>query len=178
MDQKERLVSLDILRGLDLFFLVGLERVMYPLSSALNTDGFRTIMKYFTHVDWQGFSPWDLVMPLFLFMSGVSIPFSMSRYKNGVGRNKLVYRLLKRVVLLWIFGMMCQGNLLELDLSCIYLYSNTLQSIAVGYLFTTLFFVFTSYKTQLFIACSLLLTFWALMKWITVDSFGGGKLYS
>lgn len=86
MDQKERLVSLDILRGLDLFFLVGLERVMYPLSSALNTDGFRTIMKYFTHVDWQGFSPWDLVMPLFLFMSGVSIPFSMSRYKNGVGR--------------------------------------------------------------------------------------------
>lgn len=175
MDQKERLVSLDILRGLDLFFLVGLERVMYPLSSALNTDGFRTIMKYFTHVDWQGFSPWDLVMPLFLFMSGVSIPFSMSRYKNGVGRNKLVYRLLKRVVLLWIFGMMCQGNLLELDLSCIYLYSNTLQSIAVGYLFTTLFFVFTSYKTQLFIACSLLLTFWALMKWITVDSFGGGN---
>ena len=81
-NQKELLVSLDILRGLDLFFLVGLERVMYSLSSAIDADGFRTFMWNFSHVDWQGFSPWDLVMPLFLFMSGVSIPFSMSRYKN------------------------------------------------------------------------------------------------
>ena len=144
-NQKERLVSLDILRGLDLFFLVGLERVMYSLSSAIDADGFRTFMWNFSHVDWQGFSPWDLVMPLFLFMSGVSIPFSMSRYKNGSDRNKLVYRLFKRVVLLWIFGMMCQGNLLGLNPSSIYLYSNTLQSIAVGYLFTAIFYVFTSY---------------------------------
>ena len=172
--KKERLASLDILRGLDLFFLVGLERVMYPLSSAIDTDGFRAFMWNFTHVDWQGFSPWDLVMPLFLFMSGVSIPFSMSRYKNGADKTKLIYRLLKRVVLLWIFGMMCQGNLLGLNPSCVYLYSNTLQSIAVGYLFTAIFFVFTSYKTQLFIACGLLLTFWASMKWITADGFGGG----
>ena len=175
INKKERLASLDILRGLDLFFLVGLERVMYPLSSAINTDGFRAFMWNFTHVDWQGFSPWDLVMPLFLFMSGVSIPFSMSSYQNGTNISKLVYRLLKRVILLWIFGMMCQGNLLGLNMSCIYLYSNTLQSIAVGYLFTTIFFVFTSYKTQLCIACSLLLAFWASMKWITVDGFGGGN---
>ena len=121
-NKKERLASLDILRGLDLFFLVGLERVMYPLSSAIDTDGFRAFMWNFTHVDWQGFSPWDLVMPLFLFMSGVSIPFSMSRYKNGADKTKLIYRLLKRVVLLWIFGMMCQGNLLGLNPSCVYLY--------------------------------------------------------
>ena len=78
--KSERLASLDILRGLDLFFLVGLEGVLHPLAKAVDTEGFQTFMWNFTHVDWQGFSPWDLVMPLFLFMSGVSIPFSMARF--------------------------------------------------------------------------------------------------
>lgn len=173
--KSERLASLDILRGLDLFFLVGLEGVLHPLAKAVDTEGFQTFMWNFTHVDWQGFSPWDLVMPLFLFMSGVSIPFSMARFKNEANYSGLFRRLLKRFVLLWILGMMCQGNLLGLDPSRVYLYSNTLQSIAVGYLFTALFFVFTSWKTQMGIAVSLLLVFWASMKWIVVDGFGGGN---
>lgn len=116
--KSERLASLDILRGLDLFFLVGLEGVLHPLAKAIDTEGFQTFMWNFTHVDWQGFSPWDLVMPLFLFMSGVSIPFSMARFKNEANYSRLFRRLLKRFVLLWIFGMMCQGNLLGLDPSC------------------------------------------------------------
>lgn len=173
--KSERLTSLDILRGLDLFFLVGLEGVLHPLSEAIDTEGFRAFMWNFTHVDWQGFSPWDLVMPLFLFMSGVSIPFSMARFKSGAQRHGLFRRLLKRFILLWVFGMICQGNLLGLDPSHIYLYSNTLQTIAIGYLFTALFFIFTSWRTQLFIACGLLLAFWAAMEWITVDGFGGGN---
>lgn len=170
-----RLASLDILRGLDLFFLVGLESVMHCLSGAIEGEKFQSFMWNFTHVDWQGFSPWDLVMPLFLFMSGVSIPFSMSRYKNGASRSDLFRRLFKRFVLLWIFGMLCQGNLLGLDASRIYVYSNTLQSIAVGYLFSALFFVFTSWKTQIVIALTLLLSYWGAMEWVTVDGFGGGN---
>lgn len=171
----KRLASLDILRGLDLFFLVGLESVMHALSGAVEGEKFQTLMWNFTHVDWQGFSPWDLVMPLFLFMSGVSIPFSMSRYRKGASRCELFRRLFKRFVLLWLFGMLCQGNLLGLDASRIYLYSNTLQSIAVGYLFAALFFVFTSWKTQIFIALALLLGYWGSMEWITIDGFGGGN---
>lgn len=175
MKTNERLASLDVLRGIDLFFLVGLEHVMFRLSRAVDTDGFRSFMWNFQHVEWEGFSPWDLVMPLFLFMSGVSIPFAMSRFKEGADRAGLFRRLLKRFLLLWIFGMMCQGNLLGLDPSHIYLYSNTLQTIAVGYLFTALFFLFTSWRTQLGIAAALLLGYWGAMEWITVDGFGGGN---
>lgn len=175
MKTKERLASLDVLRGIDLFFLVGLEHVMHRLSNAVDTDGFRSFMWNFQHVDWEGFSPWDLVMPLFLFMSGVSIPFAMARFKEGADRTGLLRRLLKRFFLLWIFGMMCQGNLLGLDPSRIYFYSNTLQTIAVGYLFAALFFLFTSWRTQIGIAAALLLGYWGAMEWITVDGFGGGN---
>lgn len=175
MKTKERLMSLDVLRGLDLFFLVGLESVMHPLASAIDTEGFHDFMWNFSHVEWEGFSPWDLVMPLFLFMSGVSIPFAMSNYRKGADKSGLCQRLLKRVALLWIFGMICQGNLRGLDPDRIYLYSNTLQTIAVGYLFTVIFYLFTSWKTQAGIAVLLLLGYWGAMKWVTVDGFGGGN---
>lgn len=168
-------MSLDVLRGLDLFFLVGLESVMHPLASAIDTEGFHDFMWNFSHVEWEGFSPWDLVMPLFLFMSGVSIPFAMSNYRKGADKSGLCQRLLKRVALLWIFGMICQGNLRGLDPDRIYLYSNTLQTIAVGYLFTVIFYLFTSWRTQAGIAVLLLLGYWGAMKWVTVDGFGGGN---
>lgn len=175
MKTKERLMSLDVLRGLDLFFLVGLESVMHPLASAIDTEGFHDFMWNFSHVEWEGFSPWDLVMPLFLFMSGVSIPFAMSNYRKGADKSGLCQRLLKRVALLWIFGMICQGNLRGLDPDRIYLYSNTLQTIAVGYLFTVIFYLFTSWRTQAGIAVLLLLGYWGAMKWVAVDGFGGGN---
>ena len=125
----QRLESLDILRGFDLFMLVGLEVAMHQLSTAVNTPAFHSFMWCFTHVDWEGFSSWDLVMPLFMFMSGITIPFALSRYKDAKGKTLIYRRIFKRVVLLWIFGMMCQGNLLGLNPDRIYFYSNTLQAI-------------------------------------------------
>ena len=71
--------------------------------------------------------------------------------------------------------MMCQGNLLGLDPDCIYLYSNTLQSIAAGYLITAVLFLYTSRRTQIGVAVALLLVYWAAMQFITVGSYGGGN---
>ena len=171
----QRLESLDILRGFDLFLLVGLESVMHQLSGAIQTPSFHSFMWCFTHVDWEGFSTWDLVMPLFMFMSGITIPFALSRYKSEADKSLVYKRILKRVVLLWIFGMMCQGNLLGLNPERIYLYSNTLQSIAMGYLISALLFLHTSIKKQIGIAAGLLLTFWGCMELITIDGFGNGN---
>ena len=61
-----------------------------------------------------------------------------------------VYRRIgKRVLLLWVFGMMCQGNLLALDPDRVYLYSNTLQSIAMGYLIASLLFLHVRIRVQI-----------------------------
>jgi len=84
-------------------------------------------------------------------------------------------RIGKRVVLLWVFGMMCQGNLLALDPDRVYLYSNTLQSIAMGYLIASLLFLHVRIRVQIGIAAALLLIFWGTMEFITVGNYGGGS---
>ena len=171
----KRLESLDALRGFDLFFLVALGPLMHSLARTANVEWLNESMWVFSHVSWEGFSPWDLIMPLFLFMSGISMPFSLSRYKSISDKLPLLRRLAKRILLLWIFGMMCQGNLLALDPNTIYLYSNTLQAIATGYLITALLFLFTSRRTQIITAVVLLLVYWTAMQFITVDGYGGGN---
>ena len=171
----KRLESLDALRGFDLFFLVALGPLMHSLARTANVEWLNESMWVFSHVSWEGFSPWDLIMPLFLFMSGISMPFSLSRYKSISDKRPLLRRLAKRILLLWIFGMMCQGNLLALDPNTIYLYSNTLQAIATGYLITALLFLFTSRRTHIITAVVLLLVYWTAMQFITVDGYGGGN---
>lgn len=171
----KRLESLDALRGFDLFFLVALGPLMHSLARTANVEWLNESMWVFSHISWEGFSPWDLIMPLFLFMSGISMPFSLSRYKSISDKRPLLRRLAKRILLLWIFGMMCQGNLLALDPNTIYLYSNTLQAIATGYLITALLFLFTSRRTQIITAVVLLLVYWTAMQFITVDGYGGGN---
>lgn len=171
----KRLESLDALRGFDLFFLVALGPLMHSLARTANVEWLNESMWVFSHVSWEGFSPWDLIMPLFLFMSGISMPFSLSRYKSISDKRPLLRWLAKRILLLWIFGMMCQGNLLALDPNTIYLYSNTLQAIATGYLITALLFLFTSRRTQIITAVVLLLVYWTAMQFITVDGYGGGN---
>ena len=186
----KRLESLDALRGFDLLCLLAVSKLMDALSDAIDKPWTDNIMECFTHKTWEGFSSWDLVMPLFMFMAGVAIPYSLARYRthspitanecaiassrDASGRAALYWRLARRVALLWLFGMMVQGNLMSLDPSRIYLFSNTLQAIAVGYLFSAVLFLHTGWKTQLGIAVGLLLAFWAFMEFITFGSYGGG----
>jgi predicted acyltransferase len=77
-------------------------------------------------------------------------------------------------VVLWIFGLICQGGLFDKDPQTIYLYSNTLQAIAVAYAVSALLFLFTNLRTQIITAVVLLLGYWAAMEFISVDGFGGG----
>ena len=171
----KRLESLDALRGFDLFCLVALSELIEELSEVIDKPWMYTVMACFTHKTWEGFSPWDLVMPLFMFMAGVAIPFALGASKEQGEKGKAVYwRLIRRVILLWIFGMMVQGNLLALDPNRIYLFTNTLQAIAVGYFFSALIYLHTGWKTQTGIAVALLLVFWAALEFVSFGSYGGG----
>ncbi len=170
-----RLESLDALRGLDLCFLVALGPFMNALAGAIDAEWMQPVMWCFRHAYWTGFSPWDLIMPLFLFMSGISMPFALSRFKREGSHGIFWKRLIKRVILLWIFGMMCQGNLLALNPDQLYFYSNTLQAIATGYFFTAILFMYTARRTQIIIAAVLLAVYWALMQFVSIDGYGAGN---
>ncbi len=170
-----RLTSLDALRGFDLFVLTALGPLVLSIVAAIGGEDLNWLAQIFTHKDWEGFSPWDLVMPLFVFMSGASIPFALSKAKREGNVGKFLLRLTKRVALLWLLGMFVQGNLRALDPNHIYLYTNTLQSIAVGYLVSAGLFYFTSIRTQVICATLLLLVYWTVMQFTGADGFGYGN---
>lgn len=79
-------------------------------------------------------------MPLFLFMCGAAIPFALPKRLDAEGRPTAVFwkHVGWRFAMLWVFGMICQGHLLEFDRMTFYPYSNTLQTIAAGYVIAAL----------------------------------------
>ncbi len=172
--QSERLGSLDVLRGFDLFCLVFFQPVLIALSKVVDTPLMNVVTKPFEHGEWEGFAFWDLIMPLFLFMAGASMPFAFAKYLSSGSKAQLYKRIMKRVLLLFVFGMMCQGNLLSFDPNRIFFYSNTLQAIAVGYLISAVLLINFRLRWQIVIASCLLLSYWAILTFIRVDGFGGG----
>ncbi|MGM9802609.1 MAG: acyltransferase family protein [Muribaculaceae bacterium] len=132
--QSGRLASLDVLRGFTLFMLVGLQPVLVMLLATINSDAFTGVLAQLDHEVWQGLRVWDMVMPLFLFMSGTSMPFSLAKYVGGNAGKKVWLKIARRVLLLWLLGMVVQGNLLTFNWEQMMFYTNTLQAIAAGYL--------------------------------------------
>ncbi len=110
--------------------------VVGPFVWALNKSfGLpKGVLAQFDHA-WGGFSLWDIIMPLFIFMSGAAVPFAMKgRLEDGHARWRYWCHVLSRFALLWVFGMVAQGRLLTLDANLISPFDNTLQTIAFGYL--------------------------------------------
>ena len=171
----QRLESLDLLRGFDLFMLVAIEPILRALKHVSQSPAFDSVMRHFGHCEWEGFLMWDLVMPLFLFMAGVAIPFSLSKYKNGGSKNSIYLRILRRVLLLWVLGAMCQGNLLSLDPQTLRFYSNTLQAIAAGYLIASMLYLHLNTQWQVVASVLLLLGYWVVMMFVRVGDYGGGN---
>lgn len=170
----KRLESLDVLRGADLFFLLAVGPLVRRFAKVVNWEWLNDCCWLFNHMEWEGFSPWDIIMPLFIFMTGITIPFALDRMRKEHNYRSALWRIARRVVVLWIFGMIYQGKLLDLNPERIYLYSNTLQAIAVAYASAALMFLFTKLRTQIITATLLLIGYWAAMEFISVDGFGGG----
>lgn len=155
-----RLASIDILRGLDLFLLLFLQPVLWKIGEAAHIGQIDSLLWHFDHETWEGFRLWDLVMPLFLFMVGASMPFSLSKYCNGAPLSTAYRKVIRRVVMLFIFGMIVQGNLLAFDPNAIYIYTNTLQAIACGYLIAAVFLLHLSIRWQVAATVMLLFLYW------------------
>ena len=143
---------------------------------------FAAAMEQTYHTPWNsGFSVLDLIMPLFLFMAGAAIPFALAKYLSGKRKRTcaLWVRITRRVVVLWIFGMCVQGNLLSLDSRQFKLYSNTLQAIATGYLFSCIAYLYLPRlgRYALFVALlvALLAAFWCNKELCGLNGWGLGS---
>ncbi|MEN6335081.1 MAG: DUF5009 domain-containing protein [Phycisphaerales bacterium] len=173
-----RLISLDALRGFDMFWITGGWAIVSGLGKGLNSEWFNShVLPQIEHVPWRGFTAWDLIMPLFLFMVGTAMPFSFGkRLARGESKSRLFAHVLYRVVILWILGMIAQGNLLEYDLTKLHPYSNTLQAIAAGYLIASILLLTLRPRWQFVVTAALLLAYWGLLALVPVPGHGAGQL--
>jgi len=162
--KQERLASLDTLRGLDLFMLVFFQPVFMAFAKHWSdVPLFSFLLRQFDHTSWEGFTAWDLVMPLFLFMVGAAMPFSFEKYIQNRDKSAIYKKIIRRFIILFILGIVVQGNLLSLDLREIRIYTNTLQAIAVGYIIAAMLILHLSKRWQLIFTLFLLICYWVLL---------------
>jgi len=173
----KRVMSIDALRGFDMFWITGGGAVFASLDKIFNCPATKFINKQLQHAVWEGFTFEDIIMPLFLFICGVAMPYSFTkRIEHGDSKLKLYRHVIIRVLILWVLGMIKQGNLLQFDLSTLRLYSNTLQAIAAGYLIATILLIEFKLLWQIVLTAGLLIGYWLLMTFINVPGHGAGVL--
>lgn len=114
-----RLLSLDILRGFDMFFIMGSPILFKALAKITDCEPFIWISSQMKHCVWDGFAWMDLVFPLFLFISGITFPISYNKNicKPDYSKKKFCKYILRRVAVLVVLGMLYNGLLSTLSFS-------------------------------------------------------------
>jgi len=170
-------MSIDALRGFDMFWIIGGWSIFRSLHEKFDNSTTQWLSQQLSHVKWEGFRPWDLIMPLFLFVVGVVMPFAFNkRLAVGQSKKRLYFHIIIRTLILFILGMIAQGRLLTYDLSKLRIYSNTLQAIAAGYLISAIILLNLRLVWQIVTTVVLLLLFWALMMLVPVPGHDAGML--
>jgi predicted acyltransferase len=170
LHSNERVVSVDALRGFDMFWIMGGDIGFQALDNVFHNRFSAFIKLQFDHAEWLGFHFEDIIMPLFLFLVGVSMAYSFrKRLRNSASDKPLWKHTIKRILILWILGMMVQGNLLSYDIDKIEIYSNTLQAIAAGYLISALLILYLPVSWQIFSTAALLTVYWLVAALIPVE---------
>jgi predicted acyltransferase len=173
----QRLSSVDALRGFDMFWIMGGGPFVMEFFKLFRNPLPPWLDRQFDHVPWEGFVGWDLIMPLFLFIVGVALPFSIGkRLELGHTRGQIYRKVASRVVILWILGMVAQGHLLLFDSHNLQFYSNTLQSIAAGYLISSIALVELEVRGQAVLAAALMVIYWLVLKFVPVPGHLAGIL--
>lgn len=171
-----RIVSIDSLRGLDMLLLCG---GATALNLLLRWQGGEAVpewvMAQFAHAEWGGaFTCWDMVMPLFIFITGASMPFAFAKYRQKGGpawRLATAWRVVRRVALLFVLGMLVQGGLASARPEGMSLFCNTLQAIAEGYLIAAVVLMCSPrLRVQLAVCLLCMASYWALLRFVP---FGG-----
>jgi predicted acyltransferase len=172
-----RLLSLDALRGFDMFWIIGGQEIVKGLAQVFPSKLSELFVLQLEHVRWQGLHCYDVIWPLFMFMVGVSLSFSLARRKLSGATDKALYlHALKRALILFLLGMMAQGNLLQFNLATLHPCYSVLHGIAAGYLIATVVMLRFGPKGQAIATAVFLILYWILLITIPVPGVGRGVL--
>jgi len=156
----QRLMSLDALRGFDMFWIIGADELVEALNKMAHPNGQETgfspiafMAKQLGHCAWEGFHFEDLIFPLFVFMVGVSLVFSLSKTIRTEGRSVAVKRVVRRAILLFLLGLFYSGGFTNNwpDMRLL----GVLNRIALCYFFAGLIFCFCDLRSMIAISIGL-----------------------
>jgi len=164
-----RLLSLDALRGFDMFWIVGGDELIHALKKAWPFGPLRVIDEQMDHQPWQGVHFYDLIFPLFVFIVGVSLVFSLSRAIEQHGKAAALKRVFFRSLILYALGLLVYGGLAK-GIDHIR-WMGVLQRIAICYFFTGLLFCAFRWRGLIAICCGLLIGYWALVSFVPIRDF-------
>lgn len=166
---KERLISLDALRGLTMLCIIGLDRLATNLAAYSEAGFFQEFRRQLHHTR-NSFSVYDLIFPLFLFISGATMPYSIGRrLEQGVPKGKLVLRALRRCAILIFLGLVYNG-LFKLDFANLRYYS-VLGLIGIAYFIGALIFLFCSVRGRILWAIGISVGYWMALRFIPVPCY-------
>ena len=159
-------MSLDALRGFDMFWIIGADSLVYALNRMSQNPATKFLADQLEHAEWAGFHFYDLIFPMFVFMVGASIVFSLNKIIAQSGRTGAIGRVVKRGVILFAIGLFYSGGFTNPwpDLRLM----GVLNRIALAYLFTGLLFCCFKPRTLVAICAGLLLGYWALLTFVPI----------
>ena len=155
-----RLVSLDVLRGFDMMFIMGAPAVLTLTLTALGCR-CEGLEEQFRHVAWHGLRFYDTIFPLFLFLAGVSWPFSLAKRRaRGDSTARIVRKIVSRGLTLALLGFVCNG-LLKFDFGSL-VWGSVLARIGIAWAVAAALSVFLDVRKRVAIAGIILLAHWAV----------------
>jgi predicted acyltransferase len=169
-----RLVSIDALRGFDMLWIIGADRLVRVSAKVLPWPWLQWLAGQMKHPRWEGFTCYDLIFPLFLFLAGVSIPFSLcAKKEQGLPKWRLYEHIFRRMFLLVLFGIIYNGGL-ELTGVTNTRFASVLGLIGIGYCVASLIALNFSYIEQAVWFAAIIVGYWFALFWIPVPNFGAG----
>lgn len=158
----KRLYSLDALRGFDMFWIMGGEGIFISLATLTGWPVLQWWASQLHHVAWHGFHFYDMIFPLFLFIAGISFPFSMARRYHGEENRKSLYmHVIMRGLVLVLFGII-YNNAILFDFANLR-YASVLGRIGLAWMFAALIYMNTNLKFRIIWLWGILIFYWLLL---------------
>jgi predicted acyltransferase len=173
--QSRRLLSLDALRGFDMFFIMGGSGLLASLALWIPCSFTEILAGQMEHVSWNGLAHHDTIFPLFLFIAGISFPFSLDKQRSqGKSRRDIFRKIITRGLILVFLGILYNG-LLNFDFSN-FRFASVLARIGLGWMFAALLFVTFSTRVRAAIAAAILIGYWLFVMYVPVPGATEGPL--
>lgn len=172
----QRLYSLDALRGFDMFWIMGADEVLHELAKITGIPFWQSMSTQFTHPSWNGFHIYDLIFPLFLFLAGVSTPYSVGRLlSEGKTKKQVMMRVVKRGMILVLLGIFYNNGLQLRPLADIR-FSSVLGRIGIAYMLANIIYIYFRERTMVIWFGALLIGYWLILKVTSAPGFPAGDL--